>query len=147
MIKKILLCSFFSISTLPNAWADANHELGANVKADLANNILTEKEVYEGADLSSLLYEHCIGETTAKLKTMYPNIDQKQLIRTLNESCEYSEDRYGIYNILLASMIVMKKPLSEQQAAMILEKEYLKIGRDKANAKQRKDIYKRLGII
>lgn len=78
---------------------------------------------------------------------MYPDIDQTTVIQTINETCEYSEDRYSIYNILLASTIAMKKPLSEKQAAAYLEKNYAKEGREKSHAEQRKDIYQKIGVI
>ncbi|EPF70437.1 hypothetical protein [Acinetobacter rudis] len=147
MIKKILFCASFSLMIIQSAWADNNHQLEARVKEKLGTKVLTEKEVYAGADQTNLLYAHCIGETAAKLKTMYPDIKQQIVIQTVNEACEYPEDRYGIYSILLASTIAMKKPLSERQAAVYLEKEYEKIGRDQANAEQREAIYKKLGIM
>ena len=41
----------------------------------------------------------------------------------------------------------VKKPLSEKQAAAYLEKNYAEMGREKAKAEQRKDIYQKLGIM
>lgn len=147
MIKKILLCGCLSFSILQNTWADINHQLEPEVKANLSTKVLTEEEVYEGADQTGLAYIYCIAETASKLKSMYPEYDQDTIVKTVNEVCIYAEDRYSIYNILLASTIAMKKPLSEKQAAAYLEKNYAEMGREKAQAEQRKDIYQKVGLI
>lgn len=147
MIKKILLCGCLSFTILQNTWADDNHQLDPQLKASLGTKVLTEKEVYAGADRTNIIYFTCIRDTAVKLKMMYPEFDQDTVIETINDICISAEDRYSIYSILLASTIAMKKPLSEKQAAAYLEKSYAEMGRDKAQAEQRQQIYKKIGLI
>lgn len=123
-----------------------NNQVTPQLKSALTDHVLSEVEIMQGADHTQVLYRHCINETVTKLKTMYPDIDQKTVIDTVNASCVYPEDRFNLYSILLAAAN-MKKPMSEQQAVVFLENDYKKIGRDQANHEQRIQIYKNIGLI
>jgi len=140
-----LLCLCFT-QNLMAAELSKNHQLAPKLKAQLSDKVLTDIEIMQGADQTHSLYGYCIQETTAKLKAMYPEADQQTVVSTIDQSCIYPEDRFNIYSILIAAS-GMKKPMSEKQAAVFLENDYEKTGRDQVNHKQRTHIYKTLGIL
>ncbi|TCM71052.1 hypothetical protein EC844_101333 [Acinetobacter calcoaceticus] len=148
MKNKLLLSAFISLSVMQSAWSalPETHQIDPSVKAKLSDKILTDAEIMQGADQTQTLYQYCIQETVSKLKTMYPDIDAKTVTDTVNDACVYSEDRFNVYSILLGASN-MKKPMSEKQAAVFIEKTYAKEGRDQSNAAQRADIYKNLGLL
>jgi len=145
---KLLLSTLISLSFIQLAWSvlPENNQIAPSLKAKLSDKILTETEIMQGADQTQMLYQYCILETVSQLKKMYPDADQSTVIDTVNDACIYSEDHFNIYNILLAASS-MKKSMSEKQAAVFIEKNYAKEGRDQNNAAQRKDIYKNLGLL
>ncbi len=128
------------------AMPEVRDQLSPELRASLSDKTLTEKEIYQGADNTQILYFICIKETQMKITTMYPEIKQDQLIEVINRSCEYSEDNFNIYSILLAASS-MKKPMSEKQAAVFLEKNYKKHGRSESNHAQIIEIFKNLALI
>ncbi|UUS65713.1 MULTISPECIES: hypothetical protein [unclassified Acinetobacter] len=65
---------------------------------------------------------------------------------TVNNACIYPEDRFNLYSILLAASS-MKKPMSEKEAAIFIEQNYLNNGRNQTNATQREKIYTNLGLL
>ncbi|ENX39995.1 hypothetical protein [Acinetobacter courvalinii] len=149
MIKtKLLLIIFLGLSIVQLVWSalPENNQIAPILKAELSDKILTQAEITQGANQTQMLYQYCIQETVEKLKMMYPDVDQNTIINTVNSSCVYSEDHFNLYSILLAASS-MKKPMSEKQAAVFIEKNYAKDGRDQNNAAQRKDIYKKLGLL
>lgn len=148
-MKKLFLFSLLSLCLTQMTIASTsseNNQLEPQLKAKLSDKVFTETEIMQGADNTQVLYFYCIQDTAEKLTTMYPDVDQKTLIDTVNTSCIYPEDRFNLYSILLASSS-MKKPISEKQAATFLEKDYAKDGRDQTNAEQRAKIYKGLGLL
>ncbi|WP_257227401.1 hypothetical protein [Acinetobacter sp. YH12070] len=100
----------------------------------------------EGAAQTQGLYQYCIQDTVSKLKLMYPDADQAMTMDTVNNACIYPEDRFNLYSILLAASS-MKKPMSEKEAAIFIEQNYLNNGRNQTNATQREKIYKNLGLL
>lgn len=150
---ELLLKSMFDNNEIPQsinslAWSalPENNQISPSLKIQLSDIILTEREIMKGADQTQELYQYCIQDTVSKLKLMYPDADQAMVIDTVNDACVYSEDRFNLYNILLASSS-MKKPISEKEAAIFIEQNYLKDGRNKTNANQREKIYKSLGLL
>jgi hypothetical protein len=148
-MKKIkLLLVVLGLSSVQLAWSalSENNQIAPTLKAKLSDKILTQAEITQGANQTQMLYQYCIQETVEKLKMMYPNVDQNTVINTVNGACVYAEDHFNLYSILLAASS-MKKPMSEKQAAIFIEKNYAKDGRDQNNAAQRQDIYKKLGLL
>lgn len=148
MIHKLLLTIGLTLSLTSLAWSELpeNNQISRDLKVQLSNKILTEPEIMQGADQTAELYQYCIQDTVNKLKFMYPDVDQTTVVNTVNDACVYSEDRFNIYNILLAS-ISMKKLMSEKEAVVFIEKNYAKNGRNQTNAAQRGTIYKKLGLL
>ena len=145
---KILLIIGITLGLNSLAWSalPENNQISPDLKNKLSDKILTESEIMKGADQTQELYQFCIQDTVSKLKLMYPNADQVMVINTVNDVCIYPEDHFNLYSILLASAS-MKKPMSEKEAAVFIEQNYLKEGRDKNNATQREEIYKKLGLL
>ncbi len=145
---KLLLTIGFVLSFNSLAWSASpeNNEISPNLKTQLSDKKLTESEIMQGADQTQELYKYCIQDTVSKLKLMYPDVDQATVVDTVNDACVYSEDRFNLYSILLASFS-MNKPISENEAARFLEQNYLKNGRNQANATQREKIYTNLGLL
>jgi len=145
---KLLLITGIILSLNSLAWSalPENNQISPDLKTQLSDKILTESEIMKGADQTQGLYQYCIQDTVSKLKFMYPNADQAMVIDIVNGACIYPEDRFNLYSILLASAS-MKKPISEKEAAVFIEQNYLKDGRNKANATQREKIYKNLGLL
>lgn len=148
MKTKYLLSAFFSFCFIQTVSAELpiNEQFDPTVKAELKNKILTENEIYQGADTSQKAYYFCITDTAMKMKYMYPETEQDELIKIINSSCEYSEDRFNLYSILLAASS-MKKPMSEKQAAVFIENNYKQHGRTQINQKQRIKIYQDIGLM
>ncbi|ENX38375.1 hypothetical protein [Acinetobacter sp. NIPH 2100] len=149
MIKiKLLLVAVLGLSVVQLAWSalPENNQIASTLKAKLSDKILTQAEITQGANQTQMLYQYCIQDTVEKLKMMYPDVDQNTVINTVNGSCVYSEDHFNLYSVLLAASS-MQKPMSEKQAAVFIEKNYAKDGRDQNNAAQRKNIYKKLGLL
>lgn len=116
------------------------------VKADLSDKILTKEEINKGTENTQLLYFSCLIDTAKKLKMMYPDSTKQTITNTVNHACEYSEDKYNTYSVLLAAS-TMNKPMSEKQAFVFIEKNYNEKGRAAANADQRTKILKYLKIV
>lgn len=145
---KLLLIIGITLSLNSLAWSalPENNQISPSLKTQLSDKILTESEIMKGADQTQELYQYCIQDTISKLELMYPDADQAMVIDTVNDACIYPEDRFNLYSILLASAS-MKKLMSEKEAAIFIEQNYLKDGRNKANATQREKIYKNLGLL
>lgn len=148
MKTKYLLSALFSFCFIQIASAELpiNEKFDPTAKAELTDKILTENEIYQGADASQRTYYFCITDTAMKMKYMYPETAQDDLIKIVNSSCEYSEDRFKLYSILLAASS-MKKPMSEKQAAVFIENNYKQQGRTQNNHEQRIKIYQGLGLM
>lgn len=149
MIKiKLLLTIGITLSLNSLAWSalPKNNQIPSILKNQLSDKKLTESEIIQGADQTEKLYQYCIQDTVSRLKLMYPDVDEATVINTVNNACIYPEDRFNLYSILLAASS-MKKPMSEKEAAIFIEQNYIKDGRNQANATQREKIYKNLGLL
>lgn len=150
-MKKLSLCIFttlfaFQIPSITNASETNNNSVNTEVIEGLTDNTLSLQDIEFGALKSQFLYFTCITETAERLKSMYPDSSQIEILSTINDSCTYSEDLFSIYNIVLAHQ-AMKKEVSEKDALNYLEKAYKEKGREKANNKQRLKIFKTLNLI
>lgn len=147
-INKLFLITGLTLSITSFAWSKPleNNQITPVLKAKLSDKILTEAEIMQGVDRSQMLYQYCIQDTASKLKRMYPEVDQSIVIESVNYACEFPEDYFNIYSVLLASSS-MKKPMSEKAASVFIEVNYTKAGRNQANAAQREHIYKNLGLL
>lgn len=148
MKTRHFIVGFMSIFLMQALWAKTpvNEYFNPEVKAKLTDKILTEKEISQVAENTRLIYFYCITDTANKMKMMIPGSTKNELIEIINSSCEYPEDRFHLYNILLAAAS-MKKPMSEKQAAVFLENAYNAQGRTKANQEDRHKIFKVLGLM
>jgi hypothetical protein len=144
LLSLLILCSF-QLSTMANAAEENDKTVNAELKKTLTNKVLTAKEIESRAEKSGYLYLYCISNTAEKLKSMYPDSSESLVLSTINDSCQYPEDLYSIYNIVLAHQNMNKK-VSEQDALSYLEKAYKAKGRDETNKEQRLKLFKALEI-
>ena len=122
-----------------------NH-ITPQAKAELSDKVLTKDEVMQGADKTQNLYFSCLTETAQNLKNEFPNMDSEILASTLTATCEYPEDLFSIYNILISASS-KNMTMSEKQAGVYLEQAYKNKGREEANKVIRGRIYNFLQIL
>lgn len=142
----LLILLSFQLSTIANATQENDKTVNPELKKNLTNKVLTAEEIEFGAKKSGYLYLYCISSTAEKLKSMYSDSSESLVLSTINDSCHYPEDLYGIYNIVLAHQSMNKK-VSEQDALVYLEKTYKAKGREESNKEQRLKIFKALKLV
>ncbi|MFB2539669.1 MULTISPECIES: hypothetical protein [unclassified Acinetobacter] len=114
------------------------------LKHEFENKPLGAKVNQRNAVLSDTFYHRCLSETLATLKKDFPS-DKPEVHQTIVfDTCEYTEDIYNTYNVLLAADN-MKKKMSEQEAYQHVIDSYIKNGgRSKTNAKMRDEIWQKI---
>lgn len=145
-MKKLLVAICFLLSQQAFAFDFQSNQLNPQVKAQLSDKPLTNEEVFQGAKKTEILYTSCLTETSDSIKKMFANADPTVVYQTVSGACEYPEDLFMIYNILLVSS-QMHQPMSEKQAGEIIDKNYQKDGREKGNSELRTEIMKSLNIL
>lgn len=148
MKTKVIFSSLLCLMMAQNLFAELPklNELTPQAKAKISDKVLSKDEIMQGAERTQNLYIFCLSQTAEKLKMMYPDAKKEIIYDTLSTACEYPEDIFSIYNILLAASS-MNKPMSEKQASVFLEDSYKKQGREKSNGELRNEILKSLKII
>lgn len=142
----VALCFFILISTFSFAGPSQSDQINPMLKAQLSEKISSQSEIYQKAEWTGNMYVLCISETAKAIQNNFSTYQSDMLFNIVNMTCQDTEDWFGIYNILLASYS-MQKPISEQAAAVYLEKSYKSIGRSATNLEQRNKFYKAIGII
>lgn len=145
-LKTLLFAvSCFTLSQTASAGLPLTNHITAQAKAELTDKVLSKDEIMQGADRTERLYFSCLTETAQTLNTSFENMDKEILADTVTATCEYPEDLFSIYNILI-SAAAQNNLMSEKQASVYLEKAYKSQGREKANQTIRIKIYHFLQI-
>ena len=141
------ICCCLLLTTQTIAKSPQSDRINPALKAQFSSEISTESEMYKKADATANLYFACFTETLQAIQSRFPDAQQDMVIDVVNMTCEIPEDWFSLYNVLLASYRTKNTPISEQDAAVYLDRSYMIKGRATTNAIQRKKLYKAVGII